>query len=212
MLSSRRLMVMLALALHALTGCTTPEGPDVLVIDADQYDAAFDTAVSVARDAGFVAEILDRRGGHIETGPVIASSILEPWTDDASGVEQKLVHTLAVHRRVARFEFEPIAFDENRQRDTDVLTGPDVAFGNRQAVDRTTTTTPLELRVWVHLESLSRPGQRRSTWSRRMASRSYIGREEGGEKPLPRQWWTPVERDLAFERRLLASIERRLDP
>jgi hypothetical protein len=197
------------MSLLSTTGCARSDGPVVFNIDAGRYDDAFDAAVAAARDAGLTAEFLDRRSGIIETAPRVASSILEPWAGDRASFGQALEHTMSVHRRIARFEFEPVAF-ARLQADDAVLTGPAVVTGDQDAVDRTAFDGPIEVRVWVFLEEASRTGERRSTWSQRMTSRFTLPATDQDDSPLPRQWWTTTSRDPAFERRLLAAVEKRL--
>ncbi|MCA9295770.1 MAG: hypothetical protein KC983_04620 [Phycisphaerales bacterium] len=196
-------------SLLGTTGCSRHDGPVVLNIDAGRYDEAFDAAIAAARDAGLTAEFLDRRGGIIETEPHVASSLLEPWAGDKASLGQAVEHTMGVHRRIARFEFEPVAF-ARMQADDAVLTGPAVVTGDLDAVDRTAYTGPIEIRIWVFLEELSRTGQRPSTWSRQMTSQFTQPATEGDDAPLPRQWWTSTSRDPDFERRLLAAVAQRL--
>ncbi|MEM7227702.1 MAG: hypothetical protein AAF432_02700 [Planctomycetota bacterium] len=199
-----------ALSLIMLIGCaSTPEGPSVLTVEPAEYGRAFDVALATARDAGMTAELLDRRGGVIETRPRIAASVLEPWSSDISSLSQAVEHTLSQHRRFVRFEFEPVGFSGTGDPDA-LLAGPAVAIGDIDSIDRTRTDRTLELRVWVYLQQVSRPGQRRSTWSRQMSSETRSGPPNQGEELLPGEWWTTTSRDTDFERRLLAEIERRI--
>ncbi len=55
------------------------------------------------------------------------------------------------------------------------------------------------------------PGVRRGTWSRANVTRARIRRPATDpDKPVS-DFWTPIARDEAFERRLLAEIERALE-
>ncbi len=200
------LVVLLLCGLHS--GCTTSQGPDFLSIDSQTYSDAFDAAVEAARVAGLPPIVRDRRSGLIETEPRIAGSVLEPWRNDNASFTQTIENTITFQRRRARFEFAPVIFQPDQPADAP-LTGPDL-FGTQDAeVDLTRHTGPLELRVWVYVERSYTPGLRRSTWTRAKTTRTRIVPAED-DGTLPSRYWTPVHRDEAFERRLLAAVQSAL--
>ncbi len=198
--------MLLLCGLHS--GCATSQGPDVLSIDSQTYPEAFDAAVEAARVAGLSPIVQDRRSGLIETEPRIAGSVLEPWRTDNASFTQTIENTITFQRRRARFEFAPVIFQPDQSPDAP-LTGPDL-FGTQEAeVDLTRHAGAIELRVWVYVERSYTPGLRRSTWTRAKTTRTRIVPAEE-EEALGKQFWTPVHRDEAFERRLLAVVQSAL--
>ena len=67
-----------------MMGCTTSDGPTVLLIDPSNYAFAFDAAVEAAAADGMKPVLLDRRNGIIVTSPTVAGSLIEPWKSRAS--------------------------------------------------------------------------------------------------------------------------------
>ena len=200
------LVVLLLCGLHS--GCATSQGPDFLSIDSESYSDAFDAAVEAARVAGLSPTVRDRRSGLIETEPRIAGSVLEPWRTDNASFAQTMENTITFQRRRARFEFAPVLFQPDQPADAP-LTGPDL-FGTQEAeVDLTRHIGALEVRVWVYVERSYTPGLRRSTWTRAKTTITRIVPAEDTEAP-PAHFWTPVHRDQAFERQLLAAVQSAL--
>jgi hypothetical protein len=204
------LLVVLLLPL----GCAAPpEAPEQLAVRADQFEAAFDATLVVARDHGLTPGFRDRRAGIIETEPSPAPTILEPWITDGTGLDQRGQFTIGQYRRRARFEFEPAAgsravdpSDVTLIEDAVVLRGPDVLDITGDPPDLALGMAPTVLRVRVYLEQAHTPGARRDTWTRRAATRSEIRSVVAGDAPPQGRSWTPVERDRDFEGRLLAAI------
>ena len=195
------------------SGCSQSTGPEMLAVPASSYAAAFDAAVEASRRHGLPAAYQDRRGGVIETAPRQAGSILEPWRTDNASLSQGVENTLGNQRRIARFEFRPVGFSaEPPQADGDAtLAGPTVVGAEEQLPDLTQAQGELELRVWVYLERAQVPGLRRSTWTRNKTTATRLVVPEG-ENGLPTgEYWVPVSRDEAYERRLLAAVRERLD-
>ena len=200
------LVVLLLCGLHG--GCATSQGPDVLSIDSDSYSDAFDAAVEAVRVAGLPPTVRDRRSGLIETEPRFAGSVIEPWRNDNASFTQSIENTITFQRRRARFEFAPVLFQPDQPADAP-LTGPDLLGTQDAEVDLSRYIGALELRVWVYVERSYTPGLRRSTWTRAKTTRTRIVPAEDTEAP-PAQFWTPVHRDEAFERRLLAAVQSAL--
>ena len=191
-----------------VSGCATSQGPAFLAIQAEAYSDAFDAAVEAAAVVGLTPTVRDRRSGVIETEPRIAGSVLEPWRTDNASFAQAIENTISFQRRRARFEFTRAGF-RPREAAEGSLTGPDLFATQETGVDLSRHTGPLELRVWVYVERAYSPGLRRSTWTRAKTTRTRIIPAED-EEALPALYWTPVRRDEAYERRLLAAVERAL--
>lgn len=199
-------------------GCAAVDGPQVLNVQPGQYDAAFDAALDVAEHAGFSPRLRDRRSGVIGTAPGISPSVAEPWRYDAYSPGQLVENTIAMQRRVVRFEFTPSMFAPEPMTDGPWLTGPAVVprvappEGSqtkpepeqepdpREPTDLTRSDAPLELRVWAYIERSQTIGRRRSTWTRLKTTQANIPDTE-------QNFWVPVARDHDLERRLLAAVE-----
>lgn len=208
------------LLIASLGGCAKGPGPDLLRIDAGSYPEAFDAAMEASRINGLPLALRDRRSGVIETEPAFAASILEPWRDDNATLGQSLENTIAFQRRRARFEFAPAGAALPTVPPTappaappaaadDPLEGPDLLGVETRQLDLSAYDGALELRVQVIVERAHTMGVRRSTWSRRSTTRATID-APASDGDIPASFWTPVSRDEAFERRLLAAVDNAL--
>ena len=184
-------------------GCAGSQGPEALIIDAADYQAAFDAASEAVRVQGMPPILQDRRAGVIETDARIAASLIEPWRNDNASFNQATENTLAMQRRRARFEFMPAGSPQPQS--APVPTGPSVAIAAASPVDLTHATGPLELRVRVFVDRAQTPGVRRSTWTRAETTTAQLVAPEGLTGGT---YWVPFTRDLAFERRLLDSVQQ----
>ena len=193
-------------------GCAKSPDPDLLRIDAGSYHEAFDAVMEASRTNGLPPALRDRRSGVIETEPAFAASILEPWRDDNATLGQSLENTIAFHRRRARFEFAPAGAAPPTAPpavEDDPQTGPDLLGVETHDLDLTAYDGDLELRVRVIVERAHAMGARRSTWSRRSTTHATID-APASDGEIPAKFWTPVSRDEAFERRLLAAVDQAL--
>ncbi|MHC4420599.1 MAG: hypothetical protein ACYS1E_08385 [Planctomycetota bacterium] len=187
-------------------GCAKSPGPDLLHIDAGSYHVAFDAAMEASRTHGLTPALRDRRRGVIETQPALAASILEPWRDDNASLGQSLENTIAFQRRRARFEFVPAGAAPPA---APAAAGPDLLAVEPRDPDLSAYEGELELRVRVYVERAHTMGIRRATWSRASTTRATID-APASDGEIPAQFWTPVSRDEAFERRLLAAVDHAL--
>lgn len=212
---TRFLLVAWLLAAGAsLAGCHTTEGPAVLQIDGGDYDQAFAACLEVGRDMDMPPALADRGNGIIETEPRSMGSLLEPWRMDTSGPSQGLESTLQFQRRRVRFVFlpegfEPPAVDGRSPFDGGASPGSPADTGR---FDLERHAGPLELRCVVVIERGFTSGIRPSTWSSTLATRSTDPPPQSrtdGTVRRPTQW-TPVSRDEAAERTLLARVQARL--
>ena len=209
-------VILTALFLVGLSAGCSVKGPDRLELQSGQYDDAFDAAGKAAREAGMPPLLSDRMGGVIEGRPRIAGSVVEPWRVDNSSLEQWGENTLNKQRRRVRFEFLPVDFVPPEPDGDEELVGaplPGSIEGELRLTDLTTFEGPVELRVWVYVERSHRAGVRPNTWSR--VGRSYsinpletIPPDDGTTRSPG--LWTPVGRDEAMERRLLAEVRQSL--
>jgi len=188
-------------------GCAGSQGPEVLSIPPGRYEVAFDTALEVARSHGMQPLLRDRRTGVIETSPVIAGTIFEPWYQDTADFSQSIDNTLSQYRMKARFEFIP----GQMLASSDSGSTPDVLGITSPPIDLTNEDQSIELRVQVFRERRHTVGQRRHTWSRRMNSRAVHGVDDATWESTNTVFWTPESRDDAAERRLLAEVAREMN-
>ncbi len=193
--------------LAILSGCATAKGPQVIAVSAAQYAVAFDAATAAARSDGMAPAMRDRRSGIIETETQPTGTILEPWRLDNASIGQGLENTVAQQRRRARFEFTPAGFSPTPAEGDQPLSGPDVVPLD-ELPDLTQVQGDLELRCWVYVERANTPGVRRGTWSRRSTTTTVLVAPEG--ESSSNLFWTPVARDTAYERRLLAVVQQAL--
>ncbi len=190
-----------------LPACATSQGPAYLTIDSALYEQAFDAAIAASRANDMPPAMRDRRAGLIDTQPTLAGSILEPWRGGNASLDQAAQNTVVFQRRRARFEFTPRSF-----RTPNVAGEPDLLGLSGPPLDLTTFEGPVELRVSVVVERAYSPGQRRDTWSRRNTTRAVVTRPANNPGVPTTDFWTPVTRDTAFERRLLAQVADLLLP
>jgi hypothetical protein len=210
-LGSRRRLPLPALMIAAcLGGCATSRGPELLRIDAEAYPDAFDAALEASRTHGMPPALRDRRQGVIETQPSLASSVLEPWGSDNASLGQAVENTIAFQRRRARFEFVPAGIMPPAAADDHPEAGPDLLGVDAPRFDLSAYRGELELRVRVFVERAYAMGVRRGTWSRRTTTRAKID-APASDGAIPTDFWTPISRDEAFERRLLAAVDRALE-
>jgi hypothetical protein len=211
-----RITAILALVLVSVAGGCSTTGPDRLEIRGDQYDVAYDAALEATRGFGVPAIVSDRAGGSIEGRPRLAGSILEPWRIDNATAQQWASSTLHKQRRRVRFEFLPIDFKTPEPSGEGELLGSPLP-GSGSDLGRTVQLAgfsgPIEVRAWVWIEREQRPEARGSTWTRR--GRTYatnpletVEPDDGTTRSAG--VWTPVGRDVAMERRLLADVEAAL--
>ncbi len=196
------------LFIASLGGCAKPRGADLLRIDAGTYHEAFDAAMEASRTHGLPPALRDRRRGVIETQPALAASVLEPWRNDNAALGQSLENTIAFQRRRARFEFAPTGTAPPAATG-DTAAGPDLLGVETRELDLSAYHGELELRVQVIVERAHAMGVRRTTWSRRSTTQATID-APARDGDIPANFWTPVSRDEAFERRLLAAVDHAL--
>jgi len=185
-----------------LAGCAGSAGPGALTIPAGQYTDAFNAALEVARANGMDPTLRDRRNGIIETDPVIAGTLLEPWYPNTANVSQGIENTLSQYRMKARFEFIPAGL----LPDAGTSMAPDLLALGSEPVDLTMSKEPLELRVQVFRERRHTVGQRLHTWSRQLHSKTTHAFDDEDWEESSNVFWTPEARDPAAEHRLLAQI------
>jgi len=189
----------------------------VVDLDRSEYDRAFDAALEVARRDGLEPVVVDRSLGVIETTPRAAGSLLEPWRTDNDGLRDSVAHTVNFERRRARFEFVPEPFELPMPQPASpspgaALPGSDRAEGR---VDLISWKGPIQLRTWVMLDREFIPNQQIGRWtlgeSRVSQDPTQVqDRRDSSSRTDAR--WTPIGRDVQYERRLTEGILRIVRP
>lgn len=206
----------LTLALAA--GCATHSQQErVMTVTAADYPAAFDAALAVADSHGLKPVVMDRSTGIIETGARGTGSLLQPWRQDNNGLADGLAQTINFQRRRMRVEFVPVGLSLPAP-DIDGAIQPAAIPGSTRAEQRfdlTTNKGPVEMRAWVFLEREFRPNQRIGNWT--LVQTRYS--RDPLEAPNPADQttsmpgtWTPIGRDEAYERMVMAEIHERILP
>ena len=141
---------------------------------------------------------------------MVAGSFVEPWKPKPSTPRQGLENTLSLQRRVARFEFTPTTIQTIHGLEEGVLRGPDLLTIVGEYL--TQYKGPLELRVWIYVDRKYTQGIQRGTWTLQSESITNILPSEQPWEQIPGTFWTPITRDVARERSLLATIEASFQP
>jgi len=184
-------------------GCASSQGPEVITVDASQYQAAFDAAAEAARVEGMPPVLQDRRAGVIETDARVAASLVEPWRSENASFHQAVENTLSMQRRRARFEFVPVG-SQAPGSTPEPEVAPSVAMAPQSEIDLTQISGPVELRVRVFVDRAQSPGVRHGFWSRAETTTADLVAPEGETRGI---YWVPITRDMAFERRLLQAVQ-----
>lgn len=203
-----RPIVLAMLALAALAGCTTWQGPTEIAIPPGDYERSMQTAVETLRTLGYRCTVIDREAGVVETDPRRAGSLVEPWRTDNASLSDAAANTVSPRRRQVRLSWEP-AGTQGPLAEPTTLTGPTLPGTTAPAPRANLGTSTLVLRAIVSLDQQYTPGDRISPYSASLSS-SYSEVRSGTEGPVDRGSWTPVGRDEATEQRILGLIERAL--
>ena len=192
------------------TGCNTMNGPAVIEINSIDYSKAFETCIEVSRSAGMPPQAADRTTGIIETEPRTIGSWVEPWRFDSTGAMQKVENTTQFQRRRVRFVFTPKDWQPESIESIATMTGS-AAPGSTDDLKRFDLENykgPIEIRARVFVERNFTDGMRINTWSSTLTSQTETpkpGVTDGSTRA--QTTWTPVGRDEASERTIMAEIQ-----
>jgi hypothetical protein len=172
----------------AISGCALIHGPQVispnpLIIPSGDFETVWKQTVFTL-DEYFDIASENRLSRTIITHPKVAATLLEPWSGDSAGFEQRVEASLQTMRRFARVK-----------------------------VDRDPTGAGYAIRVEVYkeLEDLPKP-ERQVGGSKTIFADDFPinrTREVVGPVALPLQW-IPRGRDLQLEQVILNKIRTRL--
>jgi len=102
----------------------------------------------------------------------------------------------------------PAGVEELPNTEEGELTGP--ALLSNSGVDLTTYVGLIEIRVWVYVDRQYKRGIRRGTWTLSTETLSKEIPADSRWEQTPSRFWTPMTRDVARERALLAGVESQL--
>ena len=196
------------------TGCNTMNGPTVIEIDSIDYSKAFEACIEASRSAGMPPQAADRTTGIIETEPRTIGSWLEPWRFDSTGAMQKAENTAQFQRRRVRFVFTPKDWQPESIEAIATMTGS-AAPGSADDLKRFDLENykgPIEIRARVFVERNFTDGIRINTWSATLTTQTQTpkpGVTDGSTRM--QTTWTPVGRDEASERTIMAEIQSMLN-
>jgi len=203
-----RSTVLAVLALAALTGCTTWQGPTEITVPAGEYDRSVQTAVDTLNRLGYRCTVIDREAGVVDTDPLRAGSLVEPWRTDNASLSDAAANTVSPRRRQVRLSWTPVGAEQPLVEPA-TLGGPELPGSTAPSPSTDLATAPVILRAIVSLEQQYTPGDRISPYSASLSSR-YTEPRSGTEGPVDRGTWTPVGRDEATEQRILGLIQQAL--
>jgi len=207
--------VAIASALLVLCGCNSMNGEASMQLNSNEYGRAFDACIQEGRAQSMAPALADRSNGLIETEPRNMGSLIEPWRWDTSGAQQSLESTLQFERRRMRFIFVPVDFEPEAIDGKNSFQGASLpgSPSDTARFDLETYQGLLELRTRVFIERGFTPGIRNSTWSAQLITISTIptpiSKYDGTDRTPT--LWTPVGRDEAAERTMMAHIRLLLD-
>ena len=162
----------MTVGVFALPACNSMNGPDIIELRSEEYDAVFRACLDQAREVGMPAVLSDRSIGVIETAPRHIGSLVEPWRLDSSGFEQTVNATLQYERRRVRFEFVPTGFELPAPTGQGELAGPALPGSTpaERRFDLERYSGAIELRAWVYIERGFTTGLKPDTWSLSLTS------------------------------------------
>lgn len=102
-------IILLGLAASLITGCASSVSPSIetILISADEYGNAFQTAVNTLRTRQFQIDRQDYRFGRITTKPRASSSSFEFWKGENITFNDSAASTLNDQQRIVAVLLEP---------------------------------------------------------------------------------------------------------
>jgi hypothetical protein len=203
-----RPIALAVLVLAALAGCTTWQGPTEIAVPAGEYDRSVQVAVDTLNRLGYRCTVIDREAGVVDTDPLRAGSLVEPWRTDNASLSDAAANTVSPRRRQVRLSWTPVGA-QLPLTEPATLSGPELPGSKAPSPRPDLASGALILKAIVSLEQQYTPGDRISTYSASLSS-GYSEPRSATEGPVDRATWTPVGRDEATEQRILGLIERSL--
>lgn len=176
--------------LLSLPGCSRPvvQADNPSAVPADDYEAAYNTAIDVLRDYGFTIDRRDFRFGEITTKPLGSPNIFEVWKPHNTTSDQAVESTLASEQRRVHVRF------------TRLEQGDEGEGGGAY-----------ELELKVMLERLQIPTRRMAGSARRnVFSNLAAPPRDLVDRGVRGNYWEEVGRDTFLEARLIRQITQRV--
>lgn len=178
----------------APAGCqapSQPSGPTMSVLRIPDYEAFFDSALTLLREHDFHPRLVDRAAGLAVTHPSTGAQWFEFWRGDSRGGYQLLESSLHTVRRSVRLSVQPEVEAEPQQR------------GESGSMDR------YRVGVEVYKERFSSPQRQVTTASGALQIYSErLPTEEGLRAARVRgDHWVPLGRDALLEKYLLSRLQ-----
>jgi hypothetical protein len=181
-------------------------------LQADQYEAYFDSATQVLRDNGFVIDRRDYRFGQITTRPQGSPNIFEVWNPQNTTADQAIESTLASEQRRVSVTFTGIASPDMA---SDLPLPP--AEGSGEGPPTQTGSDPASkmaagyaVQVRVILERRQIPTRRMAGSARRnVFSNLSAPPRDLIDRGITASYFEPVGRDEYLEARLIKQITDR---
>jgi len=176
----------MAAALAFMAGCASftvpPEMDNPTSIALTNYETVWETTIHVL-EKYFQIGYENRYDGRIETRPVMAATLFEPWRADSVGCRQRLEATLQTIRRRGF-----------------VIIHPSTDGGFQVVVE-----------VYKELEDLPRPIGQRVVGGTFFQSIQPVQQEIITSSVTPGAGWISLGRDKALESKIIQDIQRELD-
>ena len=161
-------------------------------LDADQYEAYFDSAIQVLRDNGFVIDLRDYRFGKITTRPQGSPNLVEVWNSQNTTADQAIESTLVSEQRRVNVTFTEVVRDVNPDPASNIDSG-------------------YMVQVEVILERKQIPTRRMAGSARRnVFSNLAAPPRDLIERGVTGSYWEPVGPDPYLEARLVKQITERV--
>ncbi len=193
MLAARPWIFFVGLAALAHAGCQVPPqptGPSGLVLRVPDYEAFFDSALTLLREHDFHPRLVDRVAGLAVTHPSTGSQWFEFWRGDSRGGYQLLESSLHTIRRTVQLSVRP---EEPAEPEPG---------GESEGTDR------YRVSLEVYKERFSSPQRQVTTASGALQIYSErLPTEEGLRAARVRgDHWVPLGRDVLLEEYLLGRL------
>ena len=173
---------LIIISLLSSTGCVTryQGASNPQIIHVDQYDAVYETALSLFDEMRWPIDVAAYNRGIIKAGPKPVPTILEPFSLGNTSNRNQLRATINDERAIATITLKPVNGDKNL----------------------------LSMRVEVVIERLSQPLKRLSGATQGHAVFSTLSKlpEEWEVKGIQAKYWDAVDRDQDLEQLIIHKI------
>ena len=214
----RSLPAVLCLWAAVLSGCAslrTHTAPNPFEIAREEYPRMFRATEEVLREEGFALSRHDYRFGRIDTEPLPAPTMFEPWRPTSTTLGQGISATINYQQRIAIVTLVPVPIPPEAKHPE-----PPAAEANAPSTTQpappatlgvTDQPTSYMMKVEVQLQQLEVPDRQLTGSTRGQTLQGELNEApfDLRERGIPNNSWRPIGRDPVLEQRLLAAIVRR---